>query len=64
MGRKMYKAINRLANDQSGATLAEYGLLVGLIAVVCVAVVQGLGLTINSLFSTINADLAPSGLGI
>ena len=64
MGCKMYKAINRLANDQSGATLAEYGLLVGLIAVVCVAVVQGLGLTINSLFSTINADLAPSGLGI
>jgi pilus assembly protein Flp/PilA len=52
----MYKGINRFANDESGATLAEYGLLVGLIAVVCVAVVQGLGLTINTVFSTINAD--------
>ena len=56
MGCEMYKGINRFANDESGATLAEYGLLVGLIAVVCVAVVQGLGLTINTVFSTINAD--------
>jgi pilus assembly protein Flp/PilA len=56
MGCDMYKKVTRLANDESGATLAEYGLLVGLIAVVCVAVVQGLGLTINTVFSTINAD--------
>ena len=61
---EMRKLINRFRRDEEGAALVEYGMLVGLIAVVCVAVVQGLGLTINSLFSTINADLAPSGLGI
>ena len=55
----MRKLVTRFAKDEEGAALAEYGLLVGLIAVVCIAMVKGLGLTINTVFSTINADLAP-----
>ena len=54
----MRNFITRFAKDDEGAALAEYGLLVGLIAVVCIAMVKGLGLTINTVFSTINTDLA------
>jgi pilus assembly protein Flp/PilA len=52
------RLINRFAKDEQGAALLEYGLLVGLIAVVCVAAVQTLGLTVNTVFTTINTNLA------
>lgn len=47
-----------LAKDESGAALVEYGMLVGLIAVVCIGAVTTLGLTISGVFATINVDLA------
>jgi pilus assembly protein Flp/PilA len=54
----MRSLITRFAHDDSGASLVEYGLLVGLIAVVCLAAVQLLGTTINQVFTTINTALA------
>jgi pilus assembly protein Flp/PilA len=54
----MRNLVTRFAKDEQGAALVEYGLLVGLIAVVCVAAVQTLGLTVNTVFTTINTDLA------
>jgi pilus assembly protein Flp/PilA len=53
----MRKLVIRFAKNEEGAALAEYGLLVGLIAVVCITMVKGLGITLNNVFSTINADL-------
>jgi pilus assembly protein Flp/PilA len=39
----LYLRIRHLVKDQTGAALAEYGLLVALIAVVCIAAVTTLG---------------------
>lgn len=49
--------LRRLAKDEEGAALVEYGMLVGLIAVVCIAAVGILGTTINGVFLAINGLL-------
>jgi pilus assembly protein Flp/PilA len=54
----MRNLVTRFAKDEQGAALVEYGMLVGLIAVVCIAAVKTLGLTVNTVFTTINTDLA------
>lgn len=54
---KMRKLVNCFAKNEEGASLVEYGMLLGLIAVVCILAVQGLGLTVNEVFSEINADI-------
>jgi pilus assembly protein Flp/PilA len=53
----MRKLITRFAKNEEGAALIEYGMLVGLIAVVCLLAVQTLGGTINGYFTSINATL-------
>lgn len=45
-----------------GASLVEYGILVGLIAVVAIAAVQALGVKINDVFEGINNTLNASDL--
>jgi pilus assembly protein Flp/PilA len=54
----MQSLVTRFTKNDDGAALVEYGMLVGLIAVVCIGAVQTLGLTISGVFATINADLA------
>jgi pilus assembly protein Flp/PilA len=46
-----------LNRDDRGATAVEYGLLVGLIAVVIIVGVRLLGTTLNTLFNTVAGDL-------
>jgi pilus assembly protein Flp/PilA len=53
----VYKLVNRFRQDEEGAALAEYGLLIALIAVVCVVAVTALGTSVNAAFSTIAASL-------
>jgi len=53
----MRKLVTRFAKNEEGAALVEYGLLVGLIAVVCIAAVGTLGTTINTVFGLINTAL-------
>jgi pilus assembly protein Flp/PilA len=49
---------DRLAlRDESGQALVEYGMLVGLIAVVCIATVTILGTQISGFFTTITNAL-------
>ena len=43
-----------------GATAVEYGLLVGLIAVVIIVAVTLLGTRLDALFDSINTKLAPA----
>ena len=50
----MKSILNFVRNDE-GAALAEYGLLVALIAVVCIAAVTLLGTSIRGAFTTITA---------
>jgi len=40
-----------LVRDEEGASLAEYGLLLALIAVVCIAGITVLGANINSMLN-------------
>lgn len=54
----MRKLINRFRREEEGAALVEYGMLVGLIAVICIVAVTTLGTEISTAFSTIAADLS------
>jgi pilus assembly protein Flp/PilA len=47
----MHRLFELLRQDEKGAALVEYGMLVGLIAVVCVSAVTLLGTEISSAFS-------------
>jgi len=49
---KLLTTFTKLVRDEEGASLAEYGLLLALIAVLCVAAVATLGTNISSMFST------------
>jgi pilus assembly protein Flp/PilA len=53
----MRKLVTRFAKNDEGAALVEYGLLVGLIAVVCVLGVTTLGAKIEALFITVAGDI-------
>ena len=46
-------AQDRLKNDEKGATAVEYGLMVGLIAVVIIAAVTLLGTELRTMFEGI-----------
>ena len=54
----MRNLVARFSKDEQGAALVEYGMLVGLIAVVCIAAVTALGTRIEGVFTTITTDLA------
>jgi pilus assembly protein Flp/PilA len=53
----MRKLINRFRQDEEGAALVEYGMLVGLIAVICVGAVTLLGNEVSQAFSNIASAL-------
>jgi len=50
-------AQDRLRSDEKGATAVEYGLMVGLIAVVIIGAVIILGNKLNALFTSIGNAL-------
>ena len=53
----MKKLSAKFLADQSGATAIEYGLIAAGISLAIIAVVNGLGSTLNTKFSTINTSL-------
>ena len=54
-------AQDRLKRDEKGATAVEYGLMVGLIAVVIIAAVMLLGTQLNELFTSVTDELGGAG---
>jgi pilus assembly protein Flp/PilA len=54
----MNKLLDRFRREEEGAALVEYGMLVGLIAVICVVAVTALGTDVSTAFSTIASALA------
>jgi pilus assembly protein Flp/PilA len=48
---------NPFARREEGATLAEYGLLLALIAVVCIAAITIVGTQISTMFSTVAGSI-------
>ena len=49
--------IRTLISDESGATMVEYGIMVALIASVCIAVITTLGTSVNTAFSNVNGQM-------
>ena len=54
----MIRLLNQLAREEHGAALVEYGMLVGLIAVICVVAVTTLGTEVSTAFSSIASALS------
>ena len=48
---------DRLKREEKGATAVEYGLMVGLIAVVIIVAVTALGGRLNTLFTNVTTSL-------
>jgi len=51
------KIIKAFLADESGATAIEYGLIAAGIALAIIAVVNGLGVKLNTKFTSINSSL-------
>jgi len=47
----------RFVKDESGATAIEYGLIAAGISIAIIAAVNGLGLTLNNTFTSVNTQL-------
>jgi len=58
----MTKLFSRFRKDQSGATAIEYGLIVGLIAVVIIGTVATLGDQLGGAFTKISTELTANGV--
>jgi pilus assembly protein Flp/PilA len=54
---KLAKIRKFLTRKEEGATLAEYGLLLALIAVVCMAAITLLGNKISTMFTTLAGSI-------
>ncbi len=49
--------ISQFLRDEEGATMVEYGLIVALIAVVCIVAVSLIGGNLSSTFTTVSNDV-------
>ncbi|MDB5440551.1 MAG: Flp family type IVb pilin [Caulobacteraceae bacterium] len=56
----MSNFMKRFANDESGATAIEYGLIAALISVAIVAALTTLGTKLTSTFTTVSSKLTAS----
>ncbi len=53
----MKKLLVRFANDESGATAIEYGLIAAGIAVAIATIVKTVGTSLNTMFTNVNGNL-------
>ncbi|MCK9221418.1 MAG: Flp family type IVb pilin [Limnochordia bacterium] len=54
----MQKNVRRLFQDETGQSMAEYGLLTALIAVVTIAAVKAIGTSISTKFNTLAQEIS------
>jgi pilus assembly protein Flp/PilA len=54
---KLLAASTKFIRGEEGASLAEYGLLLALIAVVCISAIALVGTKISTMFSTVSGSL-------
>ena len=54
---RLLAKFQRFARDEEGASLAEYGLLLALIAVVCIAAIALVGTQVSGMFSTVSGSI-------
>ena len=58
----MLQLFNALLLDESGQDLAEYAILIGLIALAVIVAVRLLGTTISNIFNRIGTTLSSAGV--
>ena len=54
---KLVKFLDRFAADESGATMVEYTILIGLITAVAIALIAAVGQWVKSAWTTVNSTL-------
>jgi pilus assembly protein Flp/PilA len=54
---KVIKLLNKVRNDDDGVTMAEYAILIGLIAVVSITVIKTVGTDIEAVFTAVGTAL-------
>jgi pilus assembly protein Flp/PilA len=54
---KLYSAVRRFVVAEEGATMVEYGLMLALIAVVCLVAVSQVGTGANGMYTSVSASL-------
>lgn len=59
---RVVNSVKRFARDEDGATLVEYGLLVGLLSVVAIASIILVGKFVNGAFDKVQGDMAGAGI--
>jgi pilus assembly protein Flp/PilA len=57
MEEHMLKNMISMLRNDDGATMVEYGIMVALIAAVCIVLISTLGRGVSSAFSTVNGDI-------
>jgi len=55
--KRLSNVVRAFGRDEEGAALVEYGMLVLLIAVLCILVIQSLGKKVSNGFATVNSTL-------
>ena len=55
--KKFAGTLRSFLTDEDGATMVEYGMMVALIAAVCVGIVTTLGTQIRTAFTTVSTAL-------
>lgn len=53
----MISTLKSILRDDAGATMVEYGIMVALIAGVCIAVVTALGQNVSNAFANVNSSI-------
>ena len=56
----MNNLVTRFANDESGATAIEYGLIAALIAVAIIVAITAVGTSLSDVFNTISTKVSGS----
>ena len=57
---KLIRHLDRFAADESGATMVEYTILIGLITVVAIALIASVGTWVKNAWTVVNSTLASS----
>jgi pilus assembly protein Flp/PilA len=55
---KVFKLLNEVRKDEEGVTMAEYAILIGLIAVVSITIIKTVGTDIQNIFNQVSTNLA------
>lgn len=53
----MLNMLSQFANDESGATAIEYGLIAALVSVAAIAALQGVGTQLVAVFTEVSSQL-------